>query len=236
MSILDDINISLDKGSIEVIKYDIFNKLLKMTCEQKFYMSSVNLLRHQGLGISDAFNNVKVKTFALNLFDTLTLGDILNVCELSCENVRVLLNNGIIDKMDGAFEVLYYHFRIPQDVKTAIDIIQENKPIDISDYYTYNNKLVIVHNKPMYECECFYNPSTCRGKDIVEVHPDVASKIAYTISNSLRKTKIVFNTTIRDEFESFLTAEKIEECFKEIVENHMNMNVITEDNIDNWIV
>ena len=203
MSILDDIDISLDNGSVEMLKQSIFEHILKETCR-------LNIVSVGNRSYGRVYNSLSViRGFAKNTFNSITLGDLIKIFNISFEDVELLKNKGVIGSIPGEFETVRYIFEVQQNLDYAISVLRADENIDITKYTCWPTPIKIVTDKPITRCCSFNTPYDYRGLNIIEVHPDVADMIGRDIKRALFHTHIIFNDDTINEFNKFLSDETI---------------------------
>lgn len=208
MSILGDIDFNLDNGSAEMLKQGIFEHILKETCR-------LNIVSVENRSYGRVYNSLNViRGFAKHTFNSITLGDLINIFNISFEDVELLKNKGIIESPSREFETVRYIFEVRQNLDYAINVLKSDETIDITKYACWPALIKIVTDKPITRCCSFNTPYDYMGLDIIEVHPDVADRIGREIKRALFHTHIIFNDDTLNEFSEFLSNDTINEFFE----------------------
>ena len=201
MSILDNIEDNLTSGSIEVIKQHIFNTIIEDACRIVHIPKRSYAIREQ--------KRREVKTVIRNLFDTITVRDLINIFDLSVEDVEILHNNNVIFEDTSTTTPIAELFTVHPNIRQAIDLIKNDSDINILDYLNqtyYIPPITIVSDKPMTRCDnvLFYSRDMIRGRNEIKIHENVAQAIEREIKSRILSTRLIFNEDVKNVFQQFL--------------------------------
>lgn len=202
MSILDNIEDNLTTGSIEVIKQHIFNTII----EDAYLIVNIpyksnHIIREQ--------KRRELKTIIRNLFDTITVRDLIDSFDLSVEDIEVLHNNNVIFEDTSTTTPITELFIVQPNIRQAIYLIKNDSDINILDHLNqtyYIPPITIVSDKSMMRCDnvLYYSRDMIRGRNEIKIHENVAQAIEREIKSRILSTRLIFSEEVKNEFEQFL--------------------------------